>query len=416
MQSPRGTKDIFAPEIASWHAAESAFRSITNRFGYTEIRTPIFESTDIFKRAIGENTDVVGKEMYTFPDRGGDSLTLRPEATASVVRAAIQHNLTAQQQLARLWYCGPFFRYERPQKGRQRQFHQFGAELMGSARPEADAEIIVMACEILHLLQIQPFTLQINTLANQAVRQQFKQALVEYLQEFRNELSEDSRIRLERNPLRVLDSKNPDDKKIIAGAPALHSFMDAESTDHFQSVQSMLNEQNIAYTIQPALVRGLDYYSHTVFEFTSSLLGAQDALGGGGRYNDMFEHFGGKNTPCVGFACGIERLLLAMEATQSKPAIQGPDIYCIAFDSEQARSMGRRIAMDLRRKGKNVIMDVQARSIKAQMREADKVQAHYALIIGPEEIQNQSAIIKNLREGNGTQQAISFDNIVDFFA
>lgn len=400
MQSIRGTKDILPQEIHGWHIVEDRIRYITSLYGYRELRNPIMEYTEVFKRAVGEDTDIVGKEMYTFPDRGGDSITLRPEATAAVVRSAIQHNLTAQQQIARVYYSGPFFRYERPQKGRQRQFHQFGCELLGASSPEADIEILTLAHDFLESLGIKSRELHINTLATPEIRQLFKQELISYFTAHLSDLSEDSQSRLQSNPLRILDSKHPGDKALSANAPRMQDMLDTESKDHFSKVLSHLDSLSIPYTVNPLLVRGLDYYSHTVFEFTSTALGAQDALGGGGRYDHLFEHFGGKHTPSIGFAFGIERLLLAMSAQESISEAPKPEIYVIGFESEESRRAVISCAHALRTlSGKQVIVDVQNRSLKAQMKEADKLGVKQVVIIGPEEALHDTCIVKDLSTG-----------------
>lgn len=400
MQSIRGTKDILPQEIHGWHIVEDRIRYITSLYGYRELRNPIMEYTEVFKRAVGEDTDIVGKEMYTFPDRGGDSITLRPEATAAVVRSAIQHNLTAQQQIARVYYSGPFFRYERPQKGRQRQFHQFGCELLGASSPEADIEILTLAHDFLESLGIKSRELHINTLATPEIRQLFKQELISYFTAHLSDLSEESQSRLQSNPLRILDSKHPGDKALSANAPRMQDMLDTESKDHFSKVLSHLNSLSIPYTVNPLLVRGLDYYSHTVFEFTSTALGAQDALGGGGRYDHLFEHFGGKHTPSIGFAFGIERLLLAMSAQESISEAPKPEIYVIGFESEESRRAVISCAHALRTlSGKQVIVDVQNRSLKAQMKEADKLGVKQVVIIGPEEALHDTCIVKDLSTG-----------------
>jgi len=400
MQSIRGTKDILPQEIHGWHIVEDRIRYITSLYGYRELHNPIMEYTEVFKRAVGEDTDIVGKEMYTFPDRGGDSITLRPEATAAVVRSAIQHNLTAQQQIARVYYSGPFFRYERPQKGRQRQFHQFGCELLGASSPEADIEILTLAHDFLESLGIKSRELHINTLATPEIRQLFKQELISYFTAHLSDLSEDSQSRLQSNPLRILDSKHPGDKALSANAPRMQDMLDTESKDHFSKVLSHLDSLSIPYTVNPLLVRGLDYYSHTVFEFTSTALGAQDALGGGGRYDHLFEHFGGKHTPSIGFAFGIERLLLAMSAQESISEAPKPEIYVIGFESEESRRAVISCAHALRTlSGKQVIVDVQNRSLKAQMKEADKLGVKQVVIIGPEEALHDTCIVKDLSTG-----------------
>lgn len=411
MQSPRGTKDILPSNINAWQQLEDTFRRVSSLFGYQEIRTPIFENTEVFVRTIGANTDVVGKEMYTFPDKGGDSLTLRPEMTASVVRAAVQHNLTATNPLQRLWYVGEFFRYERPQAGRYRQFHQFGAECIGSAAPEADVEVILLVAKLLSDIGLKEFSLEINTLANKEVRSRYREKLVEYLMEQKSLLSPESQDRLGKNPLRVLDSKHPLDKAAVEGAPTILEYLDEESATHFESVKRLLTVAGIEFSISPRLVRGLDYYSHTVFEFVSTALGAQSALGGGGRYNDMFEEFGGKHTPAVGFAMGIERILMILEKTN--PALykqNTPDVMMITLENE-SYPFSQTIAQSLRNAGISTVMDVQGRSLKAQMREADRLGASITIIIGENERASGQITVKNMQ--TGVQETVTQENIIE---
>jgi histidyl-tRNA synthetase len=399
MQSPRGTHDILPSQIAAWHKLETAFEEIASLYGYQEIRTPIFEQTEVFVRAIGEHTDVVGKEMYTFPDKGGDSMTLRPEMTASVIRAAIQHKLLGENPLQRLWYAGELFRYERPQAGRYRQFHQFGVECIGATTPEADVEVILLAVALLNRIGIHEYKLELNTLASKEVRQKYREELVRFLQANKEKLSPDSQVRLEKNPLRVLDSKNPNDKIVVIDAPTIHDFLDEECQQHFDTVKALLTAENIDFTIQPRLVRGLDYYSHTVFEFVSSALGAQSSLLGGGRYNDMFVEFGAKSTGAVGFAMGIERLIMIME--QLQPDLYHapkPKVMLVTLDRESLQ-YAQSIAQTLRQAGISTVSDLQRRSLKAQMREADRLGAHIAVIIGENERQNGKAVVKNMQTG-----------------
>ncbi len=313
IQNIRGTKDLFFEEILKWHFVEEYFRKISTLFGYNELRTPIFERTEVFQRSIGETSDIVNKEMYTFQDKGGESITLRPEMTAALVRCVVQHNLYNLYQNLRLWYFGPFFRYERPQKGRLRQFHQYGAECIGSPYPESDAEIIFLAISIINSLNINNYSLEINSIGNLNSREKYKIELLNYLKDNINNLSEESKNRLNINPLRILDSKDEKDRKIIDKCPNILEYLDDESKEHFDLLINILDKSNIKYSIQPKLVRGLDYYSHTVFELRSNTLGSQDAFGGGGRYNNLIEELGGKPTPAVGFALGVERLILIME-------------------------------------------------------------------------------------------------------
>lgn len=309
IQAVRGMNDLLPGErVRLWHRVESAIRELTSLYGYQEMRTPVLERTELFKRSIGEQTDIVEKEMYTFTDTGGDSLTLRPEATASCVRAGIQHGLFHNQQ-TRLWYMGPMFRHERPQKGRYRQFHQFGAEAFGWDGPDVDAELIIMSSQLWALLGIGRITLELNSIGSPAARAEYRERLVGYFGERKAELDDDSQRRLGSNPLRILDSKNSEMKTIIEEAPQLADYLDDESKTHFDGVKERLNRAGIDFRINQRLVRGLDYYTRTVFEWTTDLLGAQSAVCGGGRYDLLVEQLGGKPTPATGYAIGLERLI-----------------------------------------------------------------------------------------------------------
>ncbi|MDQ1267344.1 MAG: histidyl-tRNA synthetase, partial [Bacteroidota bacterium] len=332
IQSIRGTKDILPGQSAQWQFIEKVFKEISQLYGYGEMRTPIFEKTELFSRGIGEGTDIVNKEMYTFTDRGGESITLRPEMTASIARAILQNSLLQQGSLLRIWYAGPLFRYERPQKGRLRQFHQYDAECIGSPFPESDVELILLANSLINGIGLNDYKLLINTLGSGEVRQQYRRELVAYLKSREGQLSADSRSRLDTNPLRTLDSKDPADAEIIAEAPRILDFLDSDSAAHFNNVKTMLESAGIQFEIQPRLVRGLDYYSHTVFEFQHNALGAQDSFGGGGRYDGLFSDLGGKPTPAVGFAFGIERMLLILENAAKLPqSLENTDIFIIAL-------------------------------------------------------------------------------------
>lgn len=403
IQSPRGTRDLLPDQIMGWQFLEKIFSQVAQRFGYHEIRTPIFEHTEVFSRVIGENTDVVSKEMYSFQDKGEKySLTLRPEMTAGAVRAAVQHNLTATGQLQRLWYIGPQFRYERPQAGRFRQFYQCGAECYNSPHPEADAELIMFAALVLDMIGINNYTLHINTLGTPECRERYIQALVSYLEEKKDQLSHDSQIRLAKNPLRILDSKDRGDKAILKDAPILSDYLSDESKQHFAKVLSILEANGYTYTIAQSLVRGLDYYSHTVFEFTSTDLGSQDALGGGGRYDSMFEYFGGKHTPSVGFSLGMDRIIMILQKTRPDIFIHPPiDCYIVAMDTSVGECV-QTMAMRMRRHGISVITDLQYRSLKAQMREANKIGAKTVIVIGEEEMRTKQYKIKNMTDGSET--------------
>lgn len=396
---PRGTRDLFGPEMEAWHRAEEIFRTRSAAFGYNEFRTPVIEHTELFKRGVGEHTDIVGKEMYTFEDRGGDSLTLRPEMTAPIVRAAIEHNLLRHSPVTRLWYAGPLFRYERPQKGRYRQFHQYGAECLGSAEPEADVEIIMLAADVIANVGVTRYQLRLNTLGSTEARAAYRATLVDYLRAHTEHLSDDSRRRLESNPLRILDSKDDRDRPIVDAAPRLVDHLDDASRAHFDAVRAMLDAAGVAYTVDPLMVRGLDYYSHTVFEFVTDALGSQNAICGGGRYDPLFAMLGGGQTPAVGFSIGIERLLLLLEAEQGgwgEPV--GVDVYMCSV-GEAALLPAHLIAMRLRRQGVKVATDLQRRSLKSQFKEANRLHAAYTVTIGEQEIADGTAVVKDMRTG-----------------
>ncbi|MFC2129982.1 histidine--tRNA ligase [Bacteroidota bacterium] len=413
IQSIRGTKDLLPDSIAYWQFMEDVFRKVSGKFSYHEIRTPIFEKTEVFSRSIGETTDIVNKEMYTFIDKGGESVTLRPEGTANLVRSVIQNSLIQASSTLRLWYSGPFFRYERPQKGRLRQFHQYGAECIGSSYPESDAEIILLANDIISSTGIKEYKLLLNTLGSDGTREKFKSALVEYLQSSKNELSEDSKNRIETNPLRILDSKSERDKQILHNAPVILDFLDSESLEHFEKVKELLENSGIDIEITPQLVRGLDYYCHTVFEFQSSALGAQDSLGGGGRYDGLFEQLGFKQkVPAVGFAMGVERLLIALEQTNSLPDINtSPKVYIATTNPDLSKFL-MDIASRLRNKGISTIYDLQKRSVKAQLRDANKLNCLFTIIIGEDELKQNKVTVKNM--DTSEQTAVEIDLIDNF--
>jgi histidyl-tRNA synthetase len=395
----RGMRDIFGTEISYWQRAESIFRSVSDDFAYQEFRTPMLESTELFKRGVGEETDIVGKEMYTFEDRGGDSVTLRPELTAPIVRACIEHSLVRHNPSLRLWYYGPQFRYERPQKGRYRQFNQFGAECIGSAHPEADAEIILLAYETLRRYGVSGFRLELNSLGSAEVRLRYRQALVDYLTSRQSELSEDSRRRMQTNPLRVLDSKDETDRVVVEEAPRLNDFFDEPSSAHFTSVRTLLDVSGVPYVINPRLVRGLDYYNHTVFEFTTDALGTQNAIGGGGRYDGLFAMLGGGDVPAVGFSIGVERMILLWQAEHAdQQPEQQPRVYLVAV-GDDARLPIQLIALRLRRAGIHVVTDVLRRSVKAQLKDANREGAVFAVMIGDEELAASTAVVKNMLTG-----------------
>ncbi|MCS6809412.1 MAG: histidine--tRNA ligase [Bacteroidota bacterium] len=410
IQAVRGTKDILPSEISTWHSLEELLRRIAGQFGFQEIRTPIFEHTELFARGIGETTDIVGKEMYTFFDQSQTSLTLRPEATASIARAVLEHTLLEKNPLLRLWYMGPMFRQERPQKGRFRQFHQFDAELIGSSYPEADVEIIALAYTLLRSLGLSSFELHLNSLGSISSRMRYRAALQQYFRPHIAAMSDDSKQRIETNPLRILDSKHPDDTPFLRDAPQLIDYLDDESRNYFEHVQKLLTALEIPYIVDYHLVRGLDYYCHTAFEFITSRLGAQNALGGGGRYDGLFEQLGGKHTPAIGFAFGIERLLLLLsEENKAVSKAQRTDVYIITLDDE-SRAIGMRLAQHLRSTSNFIVAtDTLRRSLKAQMRDADRTQSRFVAIIGENERLNNTIILKEM--ASGAQQLLPLDNI-----
>lgn len=397
IQAIRGTRDILPGEIRYWQQVEAVAREVFANAAYQEIRTPVFEQTSLFERGIGEATDVVGKEMYTFQDRGDRSITLRPEGTAGVVRSFIEHGLGTQGGTQRLWYCGPMFRYERPQAGRQRQFHQIGVEVLGSASPRADAEVIAIATTILKSLGLQNLELNLNSIGAPDDRLRFREALVAYLTPYQSELDEDSQHRLTRNPLRILDSKNQRTQQILQEAPNLFDYLSAESKARFEQVQHLLTALGIAYTMNPRLVRGLDYYTHTVFEIQSSDLGAQATVCAGGRYDGLVAQLGGADTPAVGWAIGLERLVLLLEKLQ---ALSSPklDFYVISR-GEQAESQAFVLAQLLRSQGFAVELDLSGSAFGKQFKRADRSGAIACLTLGDSEADNQTVQLKWLATG-----------------
>jgi len=402
-----GTKDIVPSNIPRWKYLEKTVEKIFCNFNYKEIRTPIFEETSLFARGIGEETDIVGKEMYTFKDRSDTSLTLKPEMTAAVVRAYLEHSLGAQQSLVKLFYMSPMFRQERPQAGRFRQFHQFGAEAIGSKSPMLDVEMIQMAYEILTSLGLKHLTVKINSLGTPETRENYKNLLKIFLENKKDKLSEDSRRRFETNILRIFDSKVESDQKLIKDAPRLIDHLDEESKTDFEIVKNQLTKFEIPFEIDPALVRGLDYYTKLTFEIDSGSVGAQTALCGGGRYDLLIETLGGKPTPATGFAAGIERILLACENEKSfiVPE-QAIDIYLVRIDNE-LESIVCELAGKLRKENLSVDFDYLQRSVKAQMREANKLNAKYGLFIGGDEYKQGFMNLKNMSTGEEVKILLS---------
>ena len=398
-KSIRGTKDILPAETARWQMVESIVRRVFHRYNYREIRTPLFEQTALFARSIGELTDIVGKEMYTFTDRSEDSITLRPEGTASVIRAYLQHNLGEAQPLVKVYYLGPMFRQERPQAGRLRQFHQFGAEAIGSQRPETDAEVIAMTIQIYRELSITEYSLKINSVGCEKCRPRYKETLKRELMVIAAKLSAESQRRIEQNPMRVLDSKDENDRKLTATMPVISDHLCEECQSHFAGVKRYLTSSRIPFQVDGRLVRGLDYYTKTAFELTSSELGSQDALAGGGRYDLLAQELGGKATPGVGFAAGFERLLMVLEKKGWSQAVDAKPKLFIAAADDVSREWILSTTLDMRMKGISAETDFLGRSLKAQMREADRQGAAFVIVVGMQEIESGRAKLKNMKTG-----------------
>ncbi len=408
-KSIKGTKDILPGEVDNWQHVELVIHRVMRIFNYHEIRTPVFESTALFSRSMGELSDIVSKEMYTFLDRSEESVTLKPEGTASVLRAYLQNNLADQSSLTKLYYIGPMFRQERPQAGRLRQFHQFGAEVLGSTAPELDVEMMLMALDVYKTVGITDFNLKVNSVGCPNCRPRYKDLLVKELTKVYEKLSPESQARMKQNPLRILDSKDANDRKLTSGVPPMKDHLCEECKNHFASVLSFLNNLHLQFEIDGRLVRGLDYYTKTAFEITSGSLGSQDALAGGGRYDLLVEELGGKPTPGVGFAAGMERLMMVLEKNGiSFLQREGPSLFLIALDDE-SRQWAFLTASSLRSKGIPVELDYLRRSVKAQMREADRQNARFVIVVGSEELKSRSAKLKEMKSGKETP--ISLDGI-----
>lgn len=410
VQAIRGMNDILPGQTSVWQYLEQTVTRVVSSYGYQQIRFPIVEHTELFKRGVGETTDIVEKEMYTFDDRNGESLTLRPEGTASCVRAADQAGLLFNQT-QRLWYVGPMFRYERPQKGRYRQFHQIGVESFGMATPDIDAELIILSARLWQQLGLLDHVeLQLNTIGVAAAREAFKAALVEYLTEFKDQLDEDSQRRLLTNPLRILDSKDEATQKVLQNAPSLEDYIDDESREHFARLQAILTENGVPFVINRKLVRGLDYYGKTVFEWVTSHLGAQATVCAGGRYDGLVEQLGGRATPAVGFAMGVERLVLLLETLNLIPeaAKESTDVFIVSFgDDAELKSFV--IAEQLRAACPEwtVLRHCGGGNFKNQMKKADKSGARVTLIIGETEVQEQVVQVKDMLTGEQTACAMA---------
>lgn len=412
MQALRGTQDILPQDAYKWNYMENTIRELCARYGYGEIRTPMFEATELFQRGIGDTTDVVTKEMYTFTDRGGRSITLRPENTASAVRAYLEHKLYGDQQVHKFFYIGSMFRYDRPQAGRFREFHQFGVEVMGADSPAADAEVISLAYTLFQNLGLKDLVLHINSIGCGKCRPVYRQKLIEYFKAEKDDLCHDCQERLEKNPLRVLDCKEDGAKELVKEAPNITDYLCEDCQKKFDAVKQYLTALGISYEVDPRLVRGLDYYTNTAFEIQYTPLGAQSAICGGGRYDGLVEEVGGPHTPSVGFAVGLERLLLALEMQNLIPQPSKPKHVYIAALGQDAIAEGMKIQQTLRSEGIRADLDLQGRSLKGQMKQAGKSGADYTVIIGSDELAKGKAAVKSMAEGS--QADISFDEVSSY--
>jgi histidyl-tRNA synthetase len=416
IQAPKGFEDILPADAWKWQAIERIAREAASLYHFAEIRTPVLESTALFHRGVGEGSDIVRKETFTFEDRGGDSMTLRPEGTAGVVRAAIEHNLLAQEgSRAKVFYIGPNFRYERPQKGRLRAHHQFGAEAFGIADPAQDVECILLQMDFYRRTGLKDVQLQINSLGDAESKQRYRDLLVAFLTPKKQTLSEDSQRRLAENPLRILDSKDPRDQEAARGAPPAAEALSEKSRKHFDEVQRLLQLTTDhgplkRFSVNPNLVRGFDYYTETLWEVTAAGLGAQNAIGGGGRYDNLVENLGGRPTPGVGFGSGLERLLIALEAQKvTLPQSRQPLVWLV-YHGEPARQFQWQLLQDLRAQNIAADMDLSGRSVKAQFKLADREAADYVVTVGESELQSNSVVLKDLKTGE--QVTLAKDQLI----
>lgn len=409
----KGTKDVLPKDVHKNQYIEATALDVASKFGYKEIRTPIFEHTELFQRGVGDTTDVVQKEMYTFDDKGGRSITLRPEGTAGAVRSFLENGLCNEALPQKVCYLTSCYRYEKPQAGRLREFHQFGVECFGTASPLADAEIIALAKSIFDTLGVRDLSLEINSIGCPKCRAEYHKALKEYFASRKDELCDTCKGRLDRNPMRILDCKSPICHEIAQGAPVVIDYLCDECKEHFEKVQKYLDAQNIEYKINPQIVRGLDYYTKTVFEFVSNSIGAQGTVCGGGRYDGLVEELGGQHTASLGFAMGLERLMLLMEAQGCEfPQAEKPDLFIVAL-GEKATLKAIEIAKDMREEGFSALLDLNQRSVRAQMKYADKLGAKFNVVIGDNEVENKIAKLKNMQTGEETE--INLDTFVSGF-
>lgn len=406
----KGTKDIFGEEMRKWLDMEQTIRGLCDDFGFTQIRTPMFEFTNLFQRSVGDTTDVVQKEMYSFIDKGENAITLKPESTAGVARSYLEHNMGADTQPVKLYYISPTFRYEKPQAGRQRQFHQFGVEMFGSDAPTADAEIISIGYELLKRIGLTKVELHINSLGDRECRQKYNEALKAFLETKKEGLCPLCNERREKNPLRVLDCKNPNCQGMFEDAPTVLDTLGEGCMAHFNKVQELLTAMGIPFVVDPKIVRGLDYYTKTVFEFVSNDIGSQGTVCGGGRYNGLIEEIGGKPTPAVGFGAGMERLILAKEAENGNTLPQATRDLFLGYRGDDATVIAYKLITQLRAAGISAESDHLQRSVKAQMKFANKIGAKYSAIIGESEMENQVINLKNME--NGETREVAFSDLV----
>lgn len=412
LQAPKGTQDVLPDQVSAWHAVERLARDVASRYGFREIRTPVFEHSELFHRSAGETTDIVRKETYTFDDRGGRSITLRPEGTAGVVRAVIEHGLVNDPGArVKVFYLGPNFRYERPQSGRLRIHHQFGVEAFGVAEPEQDVECILLQLDFYRACGLRDLGLRINSLGDRDSKQRYRDVLFNSLSPRRGQLSEDSQRRLDENPLRILDSKDPRDVEACRDLPPAHEHLSEASRQHFHRVAELLGDAGVTFSIDGRLVRGFDYYTGTLWEVTAAGLGAQDAVGGGGRYDNLVEQLGGKPTPGVGFGSGLERLLLALQAQKVAMAVDPSRLVWVVSHGDVAHLEKLRLLRELRGGGFHADADLTGRSVKAQFKLADREHARLCVVIGEQELQDQAVVVKDLSSGN--QQSVPRCELLD---
>ncbi|MCG8541991.1 MAG: histidine--tRNA ligase [Clostridia bacterium] len=410
-KAPRGTKDVLPSDIYRWTYLENMFRDICEKFGYREIRTPIFEHTELFKRGVGETTDIVQKEMYTFTDNGGRNITLKPEGTAPVVRAFIENKLYADVQPTKLFYNTPCFRYERPQAGRLRAFHQFGVEVFGASNPSVDAEVISIAMTFFESLSLNNLELKINSIGCSKCRKDYNKVLKKFLQERMDNLCKTCVERYEKNPMRIIDCKNKDCQEVLNDVPLITYYICEECKDHFEGLQKILTLMGLGFEINPRIVRGLDYYNRTAFEIISKEIGSQSTVCGGGRYDGLVEDIGGPETPGVGFGLGIERLILTLEKNNIEiPTPRGLEVFIVAMGS-RAHDKALEISYKLRKNGVSVDIDHLGRSLKAQFKYSNKLNSLYTIVIGDDELDRGTISLKNMDTGN--QEEIKLDSVVD---